>query len=725
MPTIKDCFDLNEENKLVLPDFQRNYVWDYEKQRSLLSSILTSLPMGGVLILKGELKEFAAKELCFLKELEVSGEDRTKECYFLLDGQQRLSTIKSAFSDFFYDKENWREVWDNLYPKLRTRWFFRVKPRKGEEDIFGWDKLTFEGLDTLEPDQVFEFIEVKSILKTKDLDKWYHPGYSPKDENGNLLVRNKLKTHISKRAANDFLVPMFSVYQPPSREKEKKPLHESVLQKLANERVEELQDEVVDGKKSIVDLLSEVEPDISEYVENNDDHEIRNAWSRLAAKWSEKVNKFLEELIEQDVPTIELPSNQISRAIAIFESINSNPTALDNFDIIVAKAARNDEGGSLSLKIHNELKKEITLSDGLLDTIIGNKPKLWSPIVMGTLENNEISKAVKKQFLNLLSILSHYFNGQDEILKIDHIKKKKHLALNHIQIKENTNLTIKALIRTFAFLQFRCGVIKLSSLPYELMILPIASVLKDDQIWSNKFSLNKIEYWYWTSVFSGRYRERQNEQCIKDIVDLRSWLNNGENKFKSWYASILNEPGYSSKEVLLLKDPNHEVPTAIRTCILQYIISRQPHDFLPNGSILYLNSWDIAMEKEVNVSGNEFNLKVQDHHICPLYEVAKIGETTAKLRNEKHILNSPLNRTYISSYANSKISSKSPSEYLTYVSNSSVRNHFIPTPFDEKYMKKNTESIEHYYDRLMSERYIKLVDGIKDELDKLNPMTNL
>ncbi|CAG9610636.1 DUF262 domain-containing protein [Pseudoneobacillus rhizosphaerae] len=724
MPSIKDCFDLNEQNKLVLPDFQRSYVWDFDKQKSLLSSIFTLLPMGGILILKGELKEFAAKELCFFKELEIPDEDRSKECYFLLDGQQRLSTIKSTFSDFFNERESWRNIWDNLYPKLKTRWFIRVKPTNEEDDIFGWNNLKFKGLDNLEPDQVVDFLEVKNILKTKELDKWYHPGFSPKDDNGIPLEGNKLRNYIAKKASNDHLVPLYSIYQPPSSEKEVKPLHESVLQKLATERVEELQAEVRDGKKDIIELLYEVEEDIGDYYENNDENAIRNAWSMLAAKWCEKVNKYLVELIDQPISTIELPSDQISRAIAIFESINSNPTALDNFDIIVAKAARNSEGGSLSLKIHNELRKEIDISNGILDNIIGVKPSTWSPSVMGTLENNEISKTVKKQFLNLLSIFSHFTNGNDTLLKIDHIKKKKHLSLSHIQIQENTDIVLKALIRSFAFLQIRCGVIKLSALPYELMILPIAYALKDDNVWSNKFMIDKIEYWYWISIFSGRYRESQNQKCIKDICDLQDLIINGTNNFKSWYNNVLNEPSYSSKDVLLYKDPNHDIPSAVKISILQYIVSRQPYDFLPNGNRLFLNAWDIAKEKDVEVNGESFKLKVQDHHICPLYEVTKIGETTAKLRNEKHILNSPLNRTYISAYANSKISSKSPADYLTYVSNSSVRNHFLPTPFEERYKKKSEESEDQYYERILIERYNKFVDGIKDELDQLNPFSN-
>ena len=34
------------------------------------------------------------------------------------------------------------------------------------------------------------------------------------------------------------------------------------------------------------------------------------------------------------------------------------------------------------------------------------------------------------------------------------------------------------------------------------MVEPIAFSLKDDKIWKNE-KLNQIEYWYWSSIFSG------------------------------------------------------------------------------------------------------------------------------------------------------------------------------------------------------------------------------
>lgn len=721
LDTLSEIFDLNEENKLVLPDFQRDYVWEIEKQKRLLSSFLTSLPVGSILVLKGRKKDFAAKELCFIKELNLDPEQELEECYFLLDGQQRISTLKSIFNDFFYDTDNWLDIYTKLYPKLQNRWFLRIQPKDGEDDIFGWDNLSFTGLNELEPDQVFEFIECKKIFKTKDFDKWFHPNFSPKDSNGKPIIKSKLKRLIAKEAAKESLVPLYSVYQSPFKEKDSVPLHEYVLQRIASERVEELKDEVNDGNKNIIELLSEIEPDIAEFVEENDENQIRNAWSRLEAKWVEKVNKFLTEIIEQSIPRIELPSDQISRAIAIFENINSNPTDLDNFDIIVAKAARDKENKSLTLRILNILKKEISLSKELLNDILGNNPSYWTPEKMGTIDNNEISKTIKKQFLNLLSIISHYTNGNDTTLRVEHIKRKKHLSLTHIQIKENTELVLKSLIRALAFLHFRCGIVKISSISYDLMLLPIAYVLRNDEVWTNKKKLARIEYWYWVSLFCGSYRERQNDRCINDILNLENWLNNGNNPYESRYEFVLNERGYSDKNLLMMKDKHHSIPKAIRTGVLQYILSRQPIDFLPrSNNPLYLNTWDIADEKNCTYENESFILKIQDHHVCPLAEVTSIGETTTKLRNQKdHILNSPLNRTYISSFANAKISSKSPSEYLKYVPNSAIRNHFLPTPFQEHYSKKNNESNEQYYERILASRYEKLKEAILDELDRL------
>ena len=41
--------NLIENRKLVLPDFQRNFVWDSEKMKSLYASVLCRMPIGSKL----------------------------------------------------------------------------------------------------------------------------------------------------------------------------------------------------------------------------------------------------------------------------------------------------------------------------------------------------------------------------------------------------------------------------------------------------------------------------------------------------------------------------------------------------------------------------------------------------------------------------------------------------------------------------------------------------
>ncbi len=71
---------LSNHRELLLPNFQRDFVWGKEKQeKSLVTSILCDIPIGNLLILK-------SKKECFsTKEIEGILEDII---LYLLDGQQ-------------------------------------------------------------------------------------------------------------------------------------------------------------------------------------------------------------------------------------------------------------------------------------------------------------------------------------------------------------------------------------------------------------------------------------------------------------------------------------------------------------------------------------------------------------------------------------------------------------------------------------------------------------
>ena len=153
---------------------------------------------------------------------------------------------------------------------------------------------------------------------------------------------------------------------------------------------------------------------------------------------------------------------------------------------------------------------------------------------------------------------------------------------------------------------------------------------------------------------------------------------------------------------------------------MQYILSKQPNDFVDKD--IRLNAWDIAQEKEYYSEKKEkdVTLNIQDHHICPLSGVTKLGQSTKELRDKPScILNSVLNRTLISTTANGIISDKKPEDYFKEVSDLAKIRHCIPSPIETKYKKNSGETDEEYYERLIKERYNEIVKYLNEELDKL------
>lgn len=706
---INSLFIDNEEGRLVLPNFQRDFEWNADEQKKLLSSVLAMLPIGSLLILEGEKDDFATRQLCYLND-DFEQNDR---CLYLLDGQQRMSALRSIFSNLLGDKDDWETKYDSLYRGLRYRWFLNVK--EGSEDIFGYDKLRFKNIKEYEPGQLVEQIVNKKITKQNKKD-WYHPAFY-KDESGKELNGHKLNNAIAKKAAAEGIVPLYNVYE--SVNGNEKSVLEYALDRIATERITQLKAEVEDGERLLTDLLKPIDPDIDELIEEDSDEsleQINYAWSSLASDWKKDVINYLKGMLEQNLHIIQLPSNEIGRATAIYESINKGGLSLSTYDLVIARAARIRSEKSLTQKIITQLEKTIQLPKSLIDNLKGNIPNEWSSDIMGSFEDNKLATTVRDQYLNLLSILSHSIYMQVNEIKIDFIKKHKILSVSAEDINSKTENTIKGIVRACAFLQFRCGKISIKDLNYKLMLLPMAYVLLEDNVWENKAMLAKIEYWYWASLFGGSYRENQAQRCIDDIRDLHKWINGSSNPFENRFKRILNFEGYSNKELLLNEDKESDVPSPIKKGILEYVLSNQPRDFYPDKEIL-LNAWDVAQEREVEFNTNvKKPLKIEDHHVIPLGTNLLIGESSREIRKEKkHILNSPLNRTYISEYANALILNKSPEKYFEDITDVAQWGHSL----NNQWEKQKNETDENYYRRMLNTRYCKLLENIKVELNDL------
>ena len=78
-----------ENKEILLPDFQRGFIWkEEERQRKIVASVLARMPIGSILLLKSKPDEYASKIIGYSEKVKV--QDLNDEVEFLLDGQQRI-----------------------------------------------------------------------------------------------------------------------------------------------------------------------------------------------------------------------------------------------------------------------------------------------------------------------------------------------------------------------------------------------------------------------------------------------------------------------------------------------------------------------------------------------------------------------------------------------------------------------------------------------------------
>lgn len=110
---------------IVLPEFQRPFVWKRRQILELMDSIFRNYPIGSLLVWESK-QELASKRT--IADLEVAQRSETYPVNYLLDGQQRLSAVCGAI--YWTPKENPRSVWNVVFD-LRTSKFFHSEQLDG------------------------------------------------------------------------------------------------------------------------------------------------------------------------------------------------------------------------------------------------------------------------------------------------------------------------------------------------------------------------------------------------------------------------------------------------------------------------------------------------------------------------------------------------------------------------------------------------------------------
>jgi hypothetical protein len=239
--------------------------------------------------------------------------------------------------------------------------------------------------------------------------------------------------------------------------------------------------------------------------------------------------------------------------------------------------------------------------------------------------------------------------------------------------------------------------------------------------------LDKLEYWYWLSIFSGRYQANQNEISTQDIRALSQWIGRkkqrrANNPFAKHEKDVFSVPHYStfgavsltglSKEKKKFRADTQAPNTSLKDAVLQFVLSRKPIDFSTEGNKPILAVDVMLKEKRVNI-----------HHL--LFCGEDRGKTT-------HPINSVINKTHLTAKVNSEISNKIEKyqELLKEWEENNCLHNFESHCIDSNFLSRaqnfvsntiarNEEEVEKVRNDFLFERFEKLSTTVKTLLNSL------
>lgn len=651
-----------DAKKILLPDFQREFVWrEEEQQRKIVASILAKMPIGSILLLQSKPDEYSSKLIGCKNELDTT--DIKENVEFLLDGQQRITVLTNVFSNVIHDK--CEKISDLISPSLKRRFFLRI-PKwnncKEESDLFGVRTLDFtiQNPDNVDPEfltcDILPFVECIAFLK--DDQKPYNPKSALSTELDNFCLNyNK-----------GYLIPLYLLAPSDGVKKAQIDLRfRTIMKNIAIKLGEEIADYYFS-----LDTDEEREAFVIEIFGDNELFgKIKDSVTTFEAElqpkvdlWQDYLKDYLESCIKKvALNRITVSESKRARAIDIYENLNRGGISLNTFDLIMARVAKVSKENFYKRLVGYVQKFEAYTSDVLPDAI----ETVVSPLLAsGTynaavktgcynVEKNEINGKFIDAFLDVLSLYCYNKAFVPEEFKLDNIKRDKILALDPQDINDNAEKVCKAIDRALFFFQTRCGIRNIQEINYQLMLVLVATVFLVDDYFEDKSVHKTLEAWYWSSVFSGEYDKDQNVVMIQHLQTMFKTLKGVEDKtwIKNLKDYVLDAQNFSDEKFLLYEKVNEDrYPKGImRGFMCQYLLAKTYSDMFDSSKIISVFSNDAGT--------------LQAHHIIPLGTVTKVGQTTSELRNNKeHICNSPLNFVYITKESNNAISDKQITDYV-------------------------------------------------------------
>ena len=700
-----------DSKEILLPDFQRDFVWkDEEQQKSITASVLAKMPIGSILLLQSEPTEYACKKIGLNQEINTA--EIKNKIYFLLDGQQRITVLTNVFSNEIQD--NKKKISDLVSPSLKRRFFLQI-PRwsdlwnnPGSEDLFGVRTLKFpmENPDSAIPDFLSGDIK-RSIVSMQYLQNDNKP-YNP-----STPLSTDLDTFCLSYS-DGYLIPLFLAIGIGKNHSLAQLRYTEIINSIAHN----IKNEILNYYESVLTNDNLKKGFIEQFfVDEDEKNEVMNNRESLKEKldnretlWPVNMSDYIKSCLKDMVLNqVIVSEKERKRAIDIYENMNRGGVTLNTFDLIMAKVAivSKDRFYDRIISLICSPKKDYPL-DVVPPTIDG---LIADDVAMGSLNcsltcdcYNENKKEISPQYLDaFLDVLSLYCNNSiysPETYNINNIKKNEILKLQPKEINDNTEKICSALDRALFFFQTRCGIRSIKELNNSLMLVIVGTIFTKDEWFYSKRVHKILEAWYWAAIFSGEFDKDQNSAMIRDLQNLIRIINNPSQGIK-WLTSmqslVLKQTNFSDKDLLLMRktDEDRYPKRNLRAAICQFLLSRSYEDMFGNG-------------KRISAFGDNAK-SLEAHHIIPLGTVKTYGESTRKLREDPgNICNSPLNFVLITKEDNNAISDDPLDVYVQKI-----------TPAAKSALHISEYNAGDAPEKILESRYTSLLGEIQNRINDL------
>lgn len=708
-----------ERKEILLPDFQRGFVWtDEEMQKKLLASVLAKMPLGSILLLKDDANSYGCRQIGSKNKENMASLDN-KEIKLLLDGQQRVTVLSNIFSDTIFKGMDYKCGNNLISPALKRRFYLQIpKYKKSSEempDLFGVDNLQFPiknakiDLPPFLTETILRYIYVENFL-VKQEDTL--PSYPKKNYGKNIVDYCKRE--------DCYLIPMFLLIET-SADGQNVRRFNAIMDKIVEDIIDDMKDEYMQLKNDneekaneFVKQLIDCDEEFEDWLEADDKEEAfgESMLSKGSSEWKDKLKEYLTSCIDSmDLHQIVIEKSNRERAIDIYENLNLGGVTLSTFDLILAKAARmnDDKEKNLFDKIVEYIEVEKDYKTTCIPEIIepyfkarytDSKYSASKTLKCYTDGKNTINKKYTDSFLNILSLVCNNPDYKADKLNVDYIKRKRILELTSEQINSNYEKVCKGLERAFMFFNMRCGIRNIKEINYTLLIVLVGYIFTNDEYFEDRDVHRKLEAFYWSAIFSGEYDKDQNVTVIRNIKLL---LNSIEDKNYDWIRNMKDDvfarKDFSDKNTLIPQlDETVSAKDVVRTSICQYFLAQTYKDMLDSN-------------KNINVFMSE-NTKLEEHHIIARGELnVKLSKINNDRNNKKSIVNSPLNFVYITAETNKAIANATLGEYIKKCTDETIASLGLHQCKNKVGEDEITEFLEKRYE------HIKVT--IKDKIEKL------